>query len=101
MATCRMRPVASGSNSLVLISPGQTQMSGASSRPGVAMAYTPRAVTRPPRTVANVEAAIAEVRAKLGTPATDPELQAEVTDILLERLHRYLAERDRITGRER
>jgi len=49
-------------------------------------------VPHPPRTITQVEAEIRATRAKLRAPTTDPELRAEVTAILRQRLDRLLLE---------
>jgi len=50
------------------------------------------AVPHPPRTITQVEAEIRATRHKLARPTTDPELRAEATQILRQRLDRLLLE---------
>jgi len=56
------------------------------------------AVPHPPRTITQVEAEIRATRHKLARPTTDPELRAEVTTILRQRLDRLLLERKNLAG---
>jgi len=49
-------------------------------------------VPHPPRTITQVEAEIRATRHKLQAPTTDPELRAEATTILQQRLDRLLLE---------
>jgi len=50
------------------------------------------AVPHPPRTITQVEAEIRATRHKLRAPTPDPELRAEATTILHQRLDRLLLE---------
>jgi len=50
------------------------------------------AIPHPPRTITQVEAEIRAARHKLTRPTSDPELRAEATQILQQRLDRLLLE---------